>query len=367
MSFDPQKIFGKIIEKTRSAVRRSGEKIPYTAEKDVFDDCSGDISWWTNGFWAGMLWQLYGACGEPSFRKTAEHIEEKLDESLMSAKGMDHDSGFKWLLTSGANYTLTKSEASKNRLLLAAGNLAGRFNPAGKFLRAWNDGGDGSAAGVAIIDCMMNLPLLYRAGELTRDPRFSQIATLHADTAASAFVRGDGSVCHIVEFDPATGVRKGSRAGQGYAHGSAWTRGQAWALYGFALSYRHTGRKNYLTTAERVADYFLTNIPASGLVPVDFLQPPTPAYEDDSAAAIAACGLLELSELAGKRNYHDAAVRLLAALDGQRCDYDPAHDQLLTRCSAAYHDDRHGFPLIYGDYFYTEAIAKLIGKETFVW
>ncbi len=356
----------KILEKERCAVRRNLGKIPYTAEKGVFDDKTSDISWWTNGFWAGLNWQLYGAFGGETFRSAAEAVEQELDRSLMDAQGMDHDSGFKWLLTAGANFALTDSGASKNRLLLAANDLAGRFNPAGNFIRAWNDKGDGETAGWAIIDCMMNLPLLYRASELTNDPRYRLIAMRHADTARAAFLRADGSVCHIVCFDPVTGARLNSLGGQGYGHGSAWTRGQAWAVYGFTLSYLHTKKEDYLAAAEKAATYFISHIPESGLIPADFCQPPSPAYEDSSAAAIASCGFLELSRATGNEVYRAAAKRLLFALTEKRCNFGGDSDPLLENCSVAYRGP-NGIPLIYADYFYTEAILKLIGKETFLW
>ncbi len=358
----------KINEKTKAVAARNAHKIPYTAINGVFDDWTEhDVSWWTNGFWAGQLWQLYGAFSEPIFRTVAEEIEEKLDRNFLNARGMDHDAGFRWLMTAGANYRLTKSEASKNRLILAADNLAGRFNPAGGFIRAWNDNGDGSKAGWAIIDCMMNLPLLYWTSEELNDPRYSLIAVRHAETARKAFVRADGSVCHIVVFDPATGERIQSLGGQGYAHGSSWTRGQAWALYGFTLSYLHTKKREFLETAETVAKKFISEIPADGLIPVDFDQPETPYYEDSTASAIASCGLLELSRVSGKEEYRASALKLLTALKENRCNFDINCDHLLEKCTAAYHDQEHGFPIIYGDYFFTEAVMKLIGKETFLW
>ena len=136
-----------------------------------------DPTWWTNGFWGGILWQLYHATGKELYRETAEELEDKLDQCLMNHKGMDHDSGFRWLPTSVVNYRLTGNERSYNRARLAADNMAGRFNPAGHFIRAWNDWGDGQKTGWAIIDCMMNLPLLYWAYEQIEDPRYLQIAT----------------------------------------------------------------------------------------------------------------------------------------------------------------------------------------------
>ena len=361
-------ILEKIYEKELTVADRNRDKIPYTTdESGVFDDWTQkDVCWWTNGFWAGLLWQLYAYRNNDIFRIAAEGIEEKLDRNLMASWGMDHDSGFRWLLTSGANYRITKSAASKNRLILAASDLAGRFNPAGNFIRAWNDE-SGERAGWAIIDCMMNLPLLYRASVELHDPRFSQIAARHAATAQKYFVREDGSCNHIVVFDPETGEYKESLGGQGIGVGSSWTRGQSWALYGFTLSHIHTGRADFLATAEKVAHYFISQIPESGFIPVDFWQPRDLDFEDGTAAAIASCGLLELSRITGKPEYRDAAEKILSALAEQRCDFTTDRDNILTHCSAAYHERRHNFPIIYGDYYFTEAILKILGKETFLW
>lgn len=361
-------IAGKISEKILLVCRRNGDGIPYMTGPDGrFDDRTDkNISWWTNGFWAGSLWQIYALTGREELKAAAVAIENKLDRALTDASGMDHDSGFKWLPTAGADYALTKNPASLNRLLLAASDLAGRFNPRGSFLRAWNDR-DGKNAGWAIIDCLMNLPLLYRASELTGDPRFAQIAALHAGTAARHFQRPDGSCEHIVVFDPATGERIAAPGGQGMGPGSAWSRGQAWAVYGFTLSYLHTKDSLFLDRAKKSADYFIGHIPASGLIPADFLQGADCDFEDDSAAAIAASGLLELAGAAGESRYRHAAERLLTTLAEKRCDFSPDTDNLLTRCSVSFHDERHNHPLIYADYFFTEAVLKLLGKGIFIW
>ncbi len=356
----------KIYKKVCRVARSSAGKIPYSTVGGRFDDRSEDICWWTNGFWAGELWQLWGAFGGDELKSIAEEIEKKLDSVFLKPWGMDHDSGFRWLMTAGASYRLTGSEESKNRLILAANDLAGRFNLAGRFIRAWNDSGDGSRAGWAIIDCMMNLPLLYTVSDLICDPRFAQIAEAHADTSVSAFLRPDGSLCHIVEFDPISGRRLKSHGGQGYAHGSSWTRGQAWGLYGFTLSYIHAKKPEYLETAVKIADRFISRIPENKLIPVDFDQPVEPWYEDSTASAIAACGLIELSKFAG-RKYLEAAESLLEALTESRCRFDCGCDNILEKCTAAYHDSQHEGAIIYGDYFYTEAVLKLCGKETFLW
>ena len=360
-----EKIYGKMKE----SAKRSINKVPYLTVDGRFDDWSDRISWWTNGFYGGQLWQLYHAYGDEIFRTVAENIEEKLDASLMDYMGMDHDSGFKWLLTSVADYKITGNGKSRNRALLAAANLAGRFNLAGNFIRAWNDGGDGNTAGWAIIDCMMNLPLLYWAKEQTNDPRFTHIAKAHADTAIKAFVRENGSVNHIVQFDVETGEITGTLGGQGKETGSSWTRGQAWAIYGFTLSYIHTGNKEYLETAKKVARYFEANLRENDIVPVDFSQDADCTWEDSTAAAIAACGMLEIEKYTDteKEFFHNTAMRLLKALEETRSNWDVNVDNIIENGSVAYHDEKHNFPMIYGDYYFTEAIFKLCDKELFMW
>ncbi len=367
MELNAKKTAEAIYEKALASVKRNGDKIPYIAENGVFDDRTDDICWWTNGFWAGMLWQLWGYRADPALMETARSIERKLDKNFLMASGMDHDSGFKWLLTSGASLRLTGDLSSRNRLILASADLAGRFNPNGRFIRAWNDSGDGSMSGLAIIDCLMNLPLLYWASENLHDPRFRAVAHAHAKTALRAFLRPDGSVNHIVVFDPETGAVLDAPGGQGISPGSAWARGQSWAIYGFTLSYIHTGDAELLAAAKKCADYFISKLPPSFLVPSDFLQPPESELEDDSAAACAACGLIELSRITGEERYLSAAKRLLLALLEDRCDMDPSRDGILTHCTVAYHDRRHNHNLIYGDYFLTEAILTLCNASTFLW
>ncbi len=366
-----QETAAKIKKKMAVVVQRNRGNIPYTTVNGRYNDCSGEaVCWWTNGFWGGMMWQLYKATGEMIYKEIAEATEKKLDRALMNGLGMDHDSGFRWLLTAVANYRLTGNKDSLNRGILAADNLAGRFNPAGNFIRAWNDEGKGSRAGWAIIDCMMNLPLLYWASEEQKDPRYRHIAMRHADMAMKNFIREDGSVKHIIRLNPENGAYIESLGGQGYAVGSSWTRGQAWAIYGFALSYRHVKEDRYLDTARRVADYFISCLKENALVPVDFRQPKDCMLEDSTAAAIAACGMLEIDRQLradGTSGYYQAALRLLKALDRNRCNWTTECDNIVEKCTAAFHDKEHEFAIIYGDYFFIEAVWKLSGEEFFLW
>ena len=267
-----------------------------------------------------------------------------------------------WLISSGVNFRMTGNDQSRKRTLLAANLLAGRFNPAG-FIRAWN----GDCVGWAIIDCMMNLNLLYWASDFTGDPRFRKIAMTHADTAAKYFIREDGSSNHIVVFDPETMEVKDIPAGQGYASGSSWSRGQAWALYGFALSFLHTGKEEYLAISRRVADYFINQVQDDWIPRCDFCQPKDDPLKDACAGAVAACGLLELAKLTENKAYFDAGVSLLKALDSRCADWSGNDPAILTQCTGSYHGSDHNITMTYADFYFIEAILKLQGDDFLFW
>lgn len=345
-------------------VQITGE-IPYKSENGRWIGSPFDGNgWWTGGFWPGLMWQLYAASSNASFMSEARRAQRLLTSELSRFTALNHDVGFMYLLSTGADYKLTGNEPAAVDTLHAATLLLGRYNPVG-YLRAWNDP---AKMGYAIIDCMMNLSLLFWASRYTGDPRFEKVARIHADTSIRHFVREDGSCHHIVDFDPMTGAVIGKPAGQGYAEGSSWSRGQAWGLYGFTLAAINTGDESYLDTARRIADYFVAHIRPDGLTDCDFVQPKEPERIDNIAGACAACGLIELAKLTGDKGYHQAAEKLLMGLLEHCCDWS-SNGGILTRCTASYHDDGAGCHtnITYGDYFFTEAIAKLCGADPMLW
>lgn len=362
----------KLLMRFAAERERVGDKIPYIAEDGVYrKDMSAtgeDLVWWTNGFWPGILWQCYSATHDERYAGVARRVEDKLDGAFDRYTGLHHDVGFMWLLSSVADYRLTGNERSRERGLHAAHLLAGRYNPRGRFIRSWNR----DRAGWVIVDSMMNIPLLYWASEVLDDPRFTYIATDHADTVMSSTVRGDGSCNHIIVLDPTNGALLDTPAGQGYASGSSWSRGQSWAIYGFALSYRHTGEQRYLDTAKRVAHYFASQVAMTGDVALlDFRQPSEPVYWDALAGCIAACGMLEIARACAgveREQWVTWAIRILRATDERFCDWDIEHDGVVQMCSGAYHSehDRH-VHMCYADYYFLEAMLRLSGNDTLLW
>lgn len=367
----------KMDVKFQAECERLGDKIPYRTSGGIYrkDYGESDIYWWTNGFWPGILWKMYHATGKDSYRKHAELVEKRLDKALYGFLGLHHDTGFMWLHSAVADYRLTGSEEARTRGLLAANILAGRFNPAGNYIRAWNpecvEEGEDCTAWI-IVDSMMNIPLLYWASEELKDPRFYYIAKAHADTVKRTLVRPDGSCGHIASLNPNSGELREIRAGQGYSDTSTWSRGQSWILYGFALSYRYTKDPEYLDTAKRTAHYFISNITLTDDIPLcDFRQPEKPEYWDASAGLCAACGLLEIAEHTPepeKQMYRSHAERIIKAVEKRCCDWNPESDSIVQNCKIDYHSSGdQQTDLIYADYFLAEAVLRLAGKDFLIW
>ena len=375
-------VFAKIDEKMSRVTLRSRSKLPDGVDENGIH-VDRDPNWWTTGFFGGLNWLMYNETGKEDYLLTARESEKLLDKALANYDELHHDVGFMWHVLSGASYRLTGNKASRDRELYAASLLSSRFVLGGNFIRAWNGSSKfyGDTSNSTIIDTMLNLPLLYYASDVLGDDRFKRIAMAHADTVIRTHLREDGSVAHIVDHDRETGDVIKTYGGQGYAEGSSWTRGQGWAIYGFALSYLHTGEKRYLDVARRVADYFISELPEDYLVPVDFCQPKEPRWYDATAQAIAASGMLEIARLlAGPEGgkYAECAVKLLRRMEETFVSYDTERDDLVRFCSIRYPalpgDDDPAVikrlihvSIIYGDFFFIEAMLKMLGSDFNIW
>lgn len=335
--------------------------------KDGIYGFSDRTSAWTTGFWPGLLWLLYEDTEYEPYKKIALECEEKLDSALDEYYGLSHDIGFIWQLTAIKNYTLTSNSLSRRRALIAASHLAGRFNIKGNFIQAWNknDVNEANPQGLSIIDCMMNLPILIFASRQLLTPRFEHIARAHADTVLTNFIRLDGSVNHMVEFDPITGKKIRVHGGQGNGPTSAWSRGTSWALYGMATFYGLTGDSRYLDAAKKVADFFIHQLPEDYVPHWDFRVDRTKdTPRDTSAGACAACGLIILSKHLGDGAgdaYLTAAIRIVKSLYENYSTLKDDHNQgLLGGGTFNYPQGLGiGISLIYGDYYFVEAVSRL--------
>jgi unsaturated chondroitin disaccharide hydrolase len=323
---------------------------------------------WTPGFWTGILWLAYEASGEKRYRTTAEVQVESFRRRIEKRVDIEtHDLGFLYTLSCVSAYRLTGEDTPKLAALKAADLLRARYLDRAGIVQAWGNPDDPSQRGRMIVDCLMNLPLLYWAAGITSDNKYSDPARSHARQSARYLVRADASTFHTFFMDAESGAPLRGKTAQGLSDDSCWARGQAWAIYGFALSYRYTGIGLFVDIARKTADYFLNRLPDDGICYWDLSFIEGAEERDSSAAAIAACGLLELerqmpSSDPNKRLYRDAAVKIVRSL---REDY----------TTAAFHPESNGILLhavyskpdgkgvdeccIWGDYFYLEALVRL--------
>ena len=367
-----EEAWGKALRKIQRTSGRIGAGFPHASHNGAYE--LADPGWWTAGFWPGILWLLYNGARDERLKALAERCEETLDGVLDGYTRLDHDAGFMWILTSVASYKLLGKEQSRVRALKAANYLAARFNLKGRYIRAWNPWTEGEDnAGIAIIDCSMNTALLFWASANTGDPRYRHIAEAHMDTVLEHFIRPDGSVYHIVRFDAETGERLEPLGGQGYAPESAWSRGTAWAIYGLTLAYHHTGKPAYLNAAKQAAHFFLAGLPEDHVPPWDFRAPQELRHiRDSSAGACAASGLLLLADQVDPLEsavYREAAIRILDSLYRNYGAWDDEREEgLILHGTGHYPEGKNvDVPLIYGDFFYVEGLARLLGKGPFYW
>ncbi len=302
-SFAQVRAHALCIEKARRNIVRLADRPvsgAFAADGDyfAFPESFFDIGNWTSSFLTGMALLAFEATREAELIRQVDRLREVYGEKVTRAR-MDtmHDLGFLYSLYSVARHRLTGDREHRGTALLAADELAKRFVAAGGYIRAWGRMDETSTdyAGLAIIDSLMNLPLLFWAARETGHRSYRDIAEKHADTARAHFVRADHSVCHAFRFDRATGGPLRPENYCGYSVTSHWARGTAWAIYGFALVYRHTRDARFLDTSAGLAGKLISLLDAE-LVPLwDFHLPAgSPPIRDSSAAAILVCGLDEL-------------------------------------------------------------------------
>jgi unsaturated chondroitin disaccharide hydrolase len=324
---------------------------------------------WVAGFWCGQLWLAYAWSGLNEFYAATQRQMPYFAQFVRDTDLHDHDLGFSYSLSAVADYKLTGSAEARQMGLAAACSLANSYNPAGRFIQAWNPHPDDTPEnarrkrGLIIIDCMENLGLLYWAAAETGDQNLRDIALAHARTAARYMVRPDGSSYHTFTFDPDNGQPLGGFTHQGYEESSCWSRGQSWEIYGFALSYAYTGEKLFLDTATRLADYAIVHLPPDYVPFWDYKLPPdAPQYRDSSAGAITAAGLLLLIRYCPDERREEYRQVGLAILEKLTTNYTTAatpHAEGLLLHGAGF--VKVGFAdnmLPYGDYFYLEGLLR---------
>ena len=333
---------------------------------------------WTCGFWPGEIWLSFERTGDEAFRAAAEVLVQSFADRIDRKIEVDHhDMGFLYTPSCVAAYKLTGNLTARDAAVKAADQLISRFQPKGQFIQAWGEMGAPENYRY-IIDCLLNLPLLYWASEVTGDAKYADIAHRHITTCLANSFRPDGSTYHTFFMNP-DGTPSHGATCQGYRDDSFWARGQAWGVYGSILSYRYTRNPEYLDTFRRALDFYLTRLPED-LVPYwDMIfTSGTEEPRDSSSAAIVACGLLEAAKyLDGEEAQHcrtlarqmmgslvnhyavterrPGAGQIAHGTYSKKSPYNTCTPEGVDECTS------------WGDYFYMEALTRLTKDWELYW
>lgn len=321
---------------------------------------------WNQGFWTGILWIAYQLTENDAYRKTAEmqiptyvkRITERLDVD-------NHDMGFLYIPSCVAAYKITGNETAKRAAIMAADNLVSRYHKKGEFIQAWGALKDADNYRL-IIDCLLNIPLLYWASEVTGDKKYDDTAWKHFNTTADCIMRENGSTYHTFYFDPETGKPIKGVTAQGASNDSCWARGQAWGIYGMILTYKYHKNQKSIDRFKKIADYYLDLLPQDYVPFWDMIfSDGSEEPRDSSSAAIAVCGLLEAIKYIDDKDrekYLNYANKIMASLiDNYLCRNDNPGSGILLHASYAVPQVRGVDECnIWGDYFFMEALIRFL-------
>lgn len=321
---------------------------------------TSDYKWWCSGFYPGSLWLIYEHSHDERFKELALEYQAGLEP--LRFRTDDHDIGFQLMCSYGNCLRITGDTLCIPVLTDGAKSLATRFDPEVGCTRSWDTK---KYTFPVIIDNMMNLELLFKAVELGADPSLKDIAITHARTTKKNHFRKDNSCHHVLDYNPETGEVIAKMIGQGLSEDSAWARGQAWALYSFPMVYRFTKDPEMLDHAVSVAEYIIPRLPEDGIPFWDFDSPEIPNdVKDASAAAVMACGLIELSTYVDQEKstrYLAIAEKMIRSLASS--EYLAKEGEIygfLLKHSTGFklRDSEVDAPLTYADYYFLEALLR---------
>jgi unsaturated chondroitin disaccharide hydrolase len=341
------------------------DKYPHVSKNNIYTGEANTL--WTASFFPGICYLAYEITGDKKYLAHTKDYLGSFEDRIVNRKHISHDLGFLYTLTCVAEYKLTGNKRAQDLAILAADVLAERYNEKGKYIQTWGEMGITYPEVKIIIDTMLNLPLLYWTG----DVKNYEIARNHARTAAKYLVREDYSTYHTYLMRPETGEAVRGKTHQGYTDESTWARGQAWAVYGFALSYRYTGEKEFIHIARETARVFINHLPKDSVPYWDFhFTDENPDIRDTSAASIFCCGLLEICQYVEeeeKKIYRDIVYRIIKSLYENYSTKDLENSNGFLKEGVYHRNDGAEECVIWGDYFYFEAITRLLKDFKTFW
>ncbi|MBR2036713.1 MAG: glycoside hydrolase family 88 protein [Lachnospiraceae bacterium] len=339
--------------------------VPGCQSKDYVYVADGGNDW-TDGFFAGEMNLAYEYTGNEKYKLAALNQVEILKNRIKKKFAVDHhDMGFLYSPSCTAAYDLYDNEDAKQAAIMAADNLLLRYREKGQFLQAWGPVDDNPENYRFIIDCLINLPLLYRVSDLTGDTKYKDIAEKHFRTASKYVVREDFSTNHTYYFNIEDGSPIKGVTVQGYADDSMWARGQAWAIYGMALNYRYLKDDSILEIYDGVTKAYIEHLPKDNVPFWDMVfrdgddQP-----RDTSSAAIAVCGILEMEKYHSNETFRKKAEEVLESLlTKYTTEKLPYSNGFLTDSMFNRNAGHKPECSTWGDYYVMEAVYRMLNPN----
>lgn len=350
------------------------EKFPSSATKNNQYRIIENIEW-TDGFWTGLLWLAYEYTGDEKYRELADKNVASFKNRVEKDIELDHhDLGFLYSLATVSGYKLTGSNDAREASIKAANKLISRYQEKGEFIQAWGELGSKDHYRF-IIDCLLNIPLLYWASDETGDAKYRNIANKHFVTSCNNVIRDDASAFHTFYMDNETGKPLRGVTRQGYSDDSAWARGQAWGVYGIPLNYRYTRNESCFNLYEGMTNYFLNRLPKDNVCYWDLIFNDGDDHsKDSSAAAIAVCGMHEMNKYLpevdeNKEVYKYAMHNILRSLieNYMNPEIEPGKPVLLHGVYSWHSGKGVDEGNIWGDYFFLEALIRFYKDWNLYW
>lgn len=350
------------------------EKFPSSATKNNQYGIIENIEW-TDGFWTGLLWLAYEYTGDEKYRELADKNVASFKNRVEKDIELDHhDLGFLYSLATVSGYKLTGSNDAREASIKAANKLISRYQEKGEFIQAWGELGSKDHYRF-IIDCLLNIPLLYWASDETGDAKYRNIANKHFVTSCNNVIRDDASAFHTFYMDNENGKPLRGVTRQGYSDDSAWARGQAWGVYGIPLNYRYTRNESCFNLYEGMTNYFLNRLPKDNVCYWDLIFNDGDDHsKDSSAAAIAVCGMHEMNKYLpevdeNKEVYKYAMHNILRSLieNYMNPEIEPGKPVLLHGVYSWHSGKGVDEGNIWGDYFFLEALIRFYKDWNLYW
>ena len=354
----------RMIRRVELTMKANLNGFPHYGDQETGEWVTTTDGFWTGGFWVGELWLAASATGDQAFLDAGRQWLKRLEKRVESRTVFR---GFIFYYGAVTGALLHGDVLSEQLAKRAAQSLGHQFDkaagliPLGREAEEAHTVGDGEAN----IDGLLATPLMLWAASRLCEPNLRRIALDHAYNSAKFFLRSDGGVIQSASFDTATGDVIRRYTHKGYADDSIWTRAQAWAMLGYALSAQLAKEEpRLIELAEKVADWWLANVPNDLIAYWDFCAPVTPETKrDTSGTSIAAAALLKLSSVhpdsEKAARYGKAArdtVKILverhlteSGILADGC-FDPKNKKAIAN------------ELIWGDYFLLESLAILSGR-----